>query len=240
MTFRIRAIGDLLRLTIAGVLLASTGCGSADSASSLPANQAQAVKALHAASAKTEIRDGKVTYVDFYALPDAAAVSVHLKQLPHVEKLNFSSTNLSDEALANLAGLAELKELGLWGTRVTNKGMAHLAGLSKLESLNLNETAVTDAGLEHLKNLAALKKLYLNGSKVSDAGLAHLAGLKQLVWVDAYGTSVTPAAAAAFREKHPETEVVVSEGDEGASPNDAASMAEATAEQPPTPAAGDQ
>jgi hypothetical protein len=31
-----------------------------------------------------------------------------------------------------------------------------------------------------------------------------------------YGTTVTPAAAAAFREKHPDTMVVTSEGESGA------------------------
>jgi hypothetical protein len=226
MISRIRTAIRLVGLATVLMLLASAGCGRADPASSLPAPQAAAVKALHAANAKTEIRDGKVTYVDFYALPDAAAVSGHLKELPHVEKLNFSSTNMNDDALANLAGLTELKELGLWGTRVTDKGMAHVAGLTKLESLNLNETSVSDAGLEHLKNLAALKKLYLNGSKVSDAGLTHLAGLNQLIWIDAFGTRVTEAAAAAFSKEHPETEVVASDAEE----------AEAEVDQPEQPA----
>jgi hypothetical protein len=216
MTFRFRAIGNLSILTIACVLLASTGCGSADPTSSLPATQAEAVKSLEALKAKTSLRDGKVIYVDFYYVEDTPAAAVHLKELPHIEKLNFSNTNLSDEALANLANLSELKELGLLGTPVTDKGMVHLAGLTKLESLTLTKTAVTDAGLEHLKNLNALKKLYLNGSKVSDAGLAHLAGLDQLVWVDAYGTAVTPAGAAAFREKHPDTEVAASEAEDSA------------------------
>jgi hypothetical protein len=236
MTFTIRAVGKLSILTIVGVLVASIGCGSSDPTSSLPAGQAEAVKALHAANAKTEIRDGKVTYVDFYALPDAAATSVHLKELPHVEKLNFSSTNLSDEALANVAGLAELKELGLWGTRVTDKGMVHLVGLTKLESLNLTETAVGDAGLEHLKNLTSLKKLYLNGSQVSDAGLAHLSGLEQLVWVDAYGTSATPAGAAAFRQTHPDTEIEVSGGDssDGPAEGSESSAPAASSTAPPT------
>jgi hypothetical protein len=211
MISRIRTAIRLVGFSSVLMLLASTGCGRADPASSLPAPQAAAVNALHAANAKTEIRDGKVTYVDFYALPDAAATSVHLKELPHVEKLNYSNTNMNDDALANLAGLTELKELGLWGTRVTDKGMVHLAGLSKLESLNLNETSVTDAGLENLKNLAALKKLFLNGSKVSDAGLVHLTGLNQLVWIDAYDTGVTPAGAEKFRQQHPDAEVAASD-----------------------------
>ena len=213
MTVRIVAISNLYALAIASALVVSAGCGRADPASSLPAPQAEAVKALEALTAKTNIRDGRVLYVDFHSVSNAASAAVHLKELPHVEKLNFSSTNINDDSLANLAGLAELKELGLWGTRVTDDGMVHLAGLTKLESLNLNETSVTDAGLEHLKNLAALKKLYLNGSKVSDAGLEHLAGLKQLVWVDAYGTSVTQAGAEKFREQHPDTEVVASDAE---------------------------
>jgi hypothetical protein len=189
----------------------SAGCGTADPASSLPPQQAAAVKALDALKATTRIRDGKVDYVDFYALPDAAAAAVHLKDLPHVEKLNFSSTNLTDDSLVHLAGLAELKELGLWGTKITDKGLTHLAGLAKLERLNLNNTNITDAGLAHLQNLKSLTHLYLNETKISDAGLAHLADLKQLVWVDAFSTDVTPAGAAKFREQRPDTEVAVSE-----------------------------
>jgi hypothetical protein len=195
-------------------LLASTGCGSSSPEASLPPQQADAVKALEALNAKTSIRDGKVFYVDFYALPDAASAAGHLKNLPHIEKLNFSSTNMTDDALVHLAELRELKDLGLWGTQVTDKGLIHLAPLTKLERLNLNENNVTDAGLEHLGKLKSLTHLYLNGTKVSDAGLAHLAGLEKLQWIDIFGTSVTSAGAASFREHHPNTEVVVSGDDE--------------------------
>jgi hypothetical protein len=197
------------------LLLVSGGCGRSGPEASLPPQQADVVKALNALNAKTDIRDGKVFYVDFYGLPDAVSAAVHLKNLPHIEKLNFSSTNMTDDALVHLAGLTELKELGLWGTQVTDKGLAHLAGLNKLQRLNLNENDVTDAGLVQLKDLKSLTHLHLNNTKVSDAGLAHLAGLEQLVWLDVFGTAVTPAGAAKFREQRPETEIAVSDGDEG-------------------------
>jgi Leucine-rich repeat (LRR) protein len=195
-------------------LVAAPGCGSSDPTSSLPRPQADAVQALKALNAKTSINNGKVTYVDFYGIPDVTSGVEHLKSLPDLEKLNFSSTNLTDAALVHLAGLAELKELGLWGTRVTDGGLVHLAALNKLESLNLNDTAVTDAGLAHLEVLTALKKLYLNKTKVTDAGLTHLAGLEQLEYLDVYDTPVTAAGAAQFRTQRPNIEIAVTD-DEG-------------------------
>jgi hypothetical protein len=225
MTSRIRIVGTLLLLSIACILVASLGCGTADPASSLAPNQAEAVKALEAVSAKTSIREGKVTYVDFNAVKDASAALVHLKELPDVEKLNFSSSNLNDDALANLSGLNNLKELGLWGSsRITDDGLAHLAGLPKLERLNLTECNVTDSGLAHLKDLKTVTHLHLNSTKITDAGLEHLAGLEQLVWVDAYATGVTEAGAQKFREQHPETELEFAGAAESAGPAETESM----------------
>ena len=185
------------------------GCGSSEDA--LPAEQAAAVQALEASKAQVSIRDGTVVYVDFYGMADPAAAVVHLKSLPNVEKLNFSSTNVTDDELAHLADLSHLKELALNRTRITDQGLIHLAKLKKLEILNLSEDNVTDAGLVHLKNMQQLQQLHLNETKVSDAGLTHLAGLKQLLWLFAYGTEVTDDGATTFREQHPGAEVVVTE-----------------------------
>ena len=207
---------QLFILFAAGLLLVSAAsCGGSDPAASLPPAQADAVKALEELNAKTKIDNGKVVYVDFYDVRDAASAIAHLKSLPNVEKLNFSSANMTDDALAHLADLRDLKELSINRTRITDDGLVHLAGLTKLERLNLNETNVTDAGLVHLKNLKALKQLHLNESKVSDAGLTHLAGLDQLEWLLVFGTSVTPGGADEFREKHPATQIVTTEGESG-------------------------
>ena len=191
------------------LLVNIAGCGSSEDA--LPAEQAAAVQALEASKAQVSVRDGTVVYVDFYGMADPAAGVVHLKSLPNVEKLNFSSTNVTDKELAHLAELSNLRELALNRTRVTDQGLVHLAGLKKLEILNLSEDDVTDAGLAHLKNMQQLQQLHLNETKVSNAGLMHLAGLKQLLWLFAYGTDVTGDGAATFREQHPGAEVVVTE-----------------------------
>lgn len=198
---------------VASLLLVSLpGCGSSAPEDALPAAQSAAVKALRELGAKCSIHDGKVTYVDFYSLADANAAVVHLKDLPDVQKLNFSSTNLANEQLVNLAGLADLRELAVNRTQVTDEGLVHLAGLTKLEKLNFNEDNVTDAGLVHLKDLQALQQLHLNQTKVTDAGLAHLEGLEQLVWLGTFETGVTAEGAAAFHQQHPDVEVVVTEG----------------------------
>ena len=62
-------------------------------------------------NAKVAIRNGEVIYVDFYGIPDVESAIVHLKTLPHLEKLNFTNTNVSDEELVYLAELSSLKEL---------------------------------------------------------------------------------------------------------------------------------
>ncbi|MEX2168313.1 MAG: hypothetical protein WD851_03310 [Pirellulales bacterium] len=208
MTLSIRDYSTLAVVALTFCLANFAGCGSEDA---LPAEQAAAVKALEAANAKVSVRDGNAIYVDFYGMPDPAAAVVHLKSLPNLEKLNFSSTNVTDDELTHLADLSNLRELALNRTRVTDQGLAHLAGLKNLEVLNLSEDAVTDAGLVHLKNLRQIEQLHLNETKVSDAGLMHLAGLKQLLWLFAYGTDVTGDGAATFREQHPGAEVVVTE-----------------------------
>lgn len=188
-----------------------SGCGSTAPVDTLPPAQSAAVKALEALGAKVSIRDGQVTMIDFYLMPDPGKAAVHLKSLPDVQKLNFSSTKVGDDALVHLAELTGLKELALNRTQVTDLGMKQLAGLTKLEILNLNEDNVTDAGLVHLKDMKDLKQLHLNQTKVSNAAIAHLTGLEKLEFLYAYGTDMDAKGAAGFRAEHPGSEVVVTD-----------------------------
>jgi len=107
--------------------------------------------------------------------------------------VNFGTTQVGDEALANLAGLAKLQKLTLNGTKVTDAGLAQLKGLSKLQKLYLVDTKVGDAGLEHVKGLTELRVLSLVGTQVTDAGLDRLLGLKNLQEVFLAATKVTDA-----------------------------------------------
>jgi hypothetical protein len=195
------------------LLVMASGCGS-----KLPAAQADAVTKLEAAGAKVKASEdgGKVTFVDFSTVEDVPGAIVHIRALPDVETLNFNGPKTGDDELAHLSGLSQLKVLALANTNITDKGLAHVSDLSKLEKLTLTNCNVSDEGLVHLQNLKNLKQLHLNETKVTDAGLEHLAGLEQLEALMLFGTEVTPAAAAAFREKRPETMVVTSEGESGA------------------------
>jgi hypothetical protein len=214
MIFRMRKMFVLIVAPLECCLLVSwAGCSRPRPEAALPPQQAAAVKAITALNAKVALRSAEVIYVDFYGTPDVESALVHLKTFTRLEKLNFTGTNVKDEDLVHLADLSNLKELALNKTRVTDKGVIHLAGLTKLEVLNLSDDDVTDAGLAHLQNLKELKQLHLNKTKVSDAGLEHLAGLERLEWLLVYGTSVTSSGAATFRDQHPNTEVVITEGD---------------------------
>ena len=113
---------------------------------------------------------------------------------------------LSDELLSPLSDLPRLRRLRLlWscGTQVTDEGLAHLTGVAQLEDLHLSHSQVetlgaiknavklkalqieasniTDAGMENLRQLTALEHLGLSCSgNITDAGLSHLQGLNNL------------------------------------------------------------
>lgn len=155
---------------------------------------------------------GEVTFLDFYNVQDAPAAMVHLKEFPHLKKVNFSSNkSLSDADLEHLSAAKRLEELAIHGTDVTDAGLAHLAGLENLKMLNLNETMVGDAGLAHLAGLTTLKQLLLQKTKVTDAGLAHIATLKSLKVVWLSGSQVTADGAAKLRQLLPDTDVIYTE-----------------------------
>jgi hypothetical protein len=64
--------------------------------------------------------------------------------------------------------------LSLNSTQVTDEGLKHLTGLASLKWLWLNNTQVTDAGLAHLKELTSLRRIYLAETQVTDEGVAEL------------------------------------------------------------------
>ena len=207
------ALSIIALLLLCSLFAMVIGCGKADPASSLPPQQAQAVKALRAANAKVAIRDRNVTYIDFYQVAGVPNLLVHLKSFPNLQTINFSGTDVTDDSLVHLEGLANLKELALNYTKISDKGVAHLAGLTTLKEVNFNKDDVTDAALEHLKHMQELVQLHLNETQVTDAGMKHLAECKKLKYLSVYGTRVTASGAEEFRKTHPDAEIAISEGD---------------------------
>ncbi len=94
--------------------------------------------------------------------------------------VDFSETNIGDDALKSVAGLTELKVLILARTQVTDSGLKRIEGLTQLRHLILYDTPVTDAGLEHTEPLVHLETLDLSNTQVTDAGLQRLGELREL------------------------------------------------------------
>lgn len=124
-----------------------------------------------------------------------------------VTVVNFGTTQVGDEALANLKGFAKLQKLTLNGTKITDAGLEQLKGLEGLKKLYLVDTKVTDTGLAHLKELKSLEILSLVGTQVTDAGLDNLKELANLKEVFLFGTKVTDEGAKKLKEALPKLKI---------------------------------
>lgn len=96
---------------------------------------------------------------------------------------SFGDSNLDDEGLALVAGLASLEGLDLQGTRVSNAGLSQLARLPRLRRLRLkdnpqrtNETSIDQVGLAGLTLLTTLNDVSvdLDAACFTFASLASL------------------------------------------------------------------
>ena len=89
--------------------------------------------------------------------PGLAFVRNHAK----LRVLNLSGTDVGDDALIYLIGLAELDTLALENTKVTGAGLKKLQPLEKLRVLNLNGCKIGGDDLEDLVGHDALRMLYI-------------------------------------------------------------------------------
>jgi Leucine-rich repeat (LRR) protein len=116
-----------------------------------------------------------------------------LDELPEVNLLHLSKTNISGAGLAHLRCLGNLGYLNVADTQVTDYAVTALESATELQVLHLEHTSVGDSALAHLRPLRKLTRLELAGTHVSDAGLAHLTALQDLESLNLYGTQITDA-----------------------------------------------
>ena len=131
------------------------------------------------------------------------AFTADLKSLGDLSDLDLSSTDVTDDGLANLAGLTKLVCLNLEGTQITDAGLIHLERLTKIKTLALSGNRITDAGLLNLTGLAELGSLDLRDTQVTDSGLRHLERIPNLSYLDLRGTQVTGGAVKELQEVLP-------------------------------------
>ncbi len=174
---------------------------------------------------------GGTADVEETAREDEGAGTGQVRNAMHCRAFDFSGTDVTGEALAELTGLEEmrvlklrdtevsgaglahldgpgnLRELYLDNTRVTDDGLSHVERLKKLRVLHLRETGITDRGLAHLETLNKLRSLDLGGTSITDEGLAHLEGLKDLRYLNLKNTNVTNEGVQKLKEALPELKV---------------------------------
>jgi hypothetical protein len=119
----------------------------------------------------------------------------YIGDLDKLETLEIHNTELDNDGLAAIQGMAKLKRLSLNANyKVTDAGMEHLAALKSLEDLDLSDTHVRGTGLSWLKGLKNLKKLDLSGLKLGDAEMVHVAALTSLEELNLTFTRITSAS----------------------------------------------
>lgn len=112
--------------------------------------------------------------VEFHGDATPPEVLAELHSLPHLERLNFTHSEVTDRDLEQLKRLVTLGHLNLRHTQVTDQGLARLEHLTNLSFLQLDYTGITDAGLDHLKGLSRLRFIHLENTQTTAEGRARL------------------------------------------------------------------
>lgn len=89
-----------------------------------------------------------------------------LSHLGDLRRLDLSMTRLHEGDLSSIESL-DLVHLNLSRTRVNDEGLKSLAKMTNLETLNLTRTKVTGHGLRYIQSLPRLKTLRIERSLVS-------------------------------------------------------------------------
>lgn len=92
----------------------------------------------------------------------------------NISHINFSSTSISDKAMAFVAGSPNLVYLNLRNTSITDRGIALIAKLEHLEYLNMVSTQITDKSVNVIANLKTLKSVYVYNSGITEKGIQLL------------------------------------------------------------------
>ena len=115
----------------------------------------------------------------------------YLAKLP-LESLSICSTDITDDALDDLAKIKTLRYLNLSETNITDEGIQKLRSLTDLNDLHLMATNISGRTLKDLVEYhQPLWKLVLTNTNIEDADLFTVAKLRNLEWLTLDGTRVT-------------------------------------------------
>lgn len=98
----------------------------------------------------------------FYTCMDVNAASLlHLKQLPHLDKLSIDGTpSIGNGGIASIATLKQIRRLSLKSDRLNDDHLKPIANMTGLKELLISDNKdVTKIGLQHLSKLPSLMQL---------------------------------------------------------------------------------
>ena len=134
------------------------------------------------------------------ALEDNHELVRRLAQMNHVRIVDVSGHNATDATMRLVGGFSSLEHFRAYGaTAITDDGVANLAGLRHLEYVILgnsqftNSSHLSDASLQSLSSCPKLEVLLAQGHNFSDKGLEYLSNSSKLrrLWVTRGPTSCT-------------------------------------------------
>ncbi|MBX9696001.1 MAG: hypothetical protein K2Z81_26680 [Cyanobacteria bacterium] len=96
-----------------------------------------------------------------------------VKNLPYLESLDLSGTDLTNAGLTQIKALTHLKNLDLNGTKIDDGCLDAIGSFTGLTSLGISGTAVTDKIFDKAEHLESLQSLNLLGTQVTADGLSR-------------------------------------------------------------------
>lgn len=132
--------------------------------------------------------------IDLESQQVASEGLAQITDLPILERLNLSGTQIDDQAIEAITRFPKLRELRIANTHVSNQHLAKLAELELLVHLDLRQTKIDGESLEVLATLPKLETLILAETNISTHELATLSPLTKLVTLDLYGLEFDEAS----------------------------------------------
>jgi hypothetical protein len=108
----------------------------------------------------------------------------HIGHLKNLKILILDKSDISDQALKQIAGLGDLQYLSAFLCGLNGTCIKDLRSLKKLHSLILPGNSLQEDELRYLPELPALEHLLLSHTNVTNKGLKYIAGCKNLIRLD--------------------------------------------------------
>ncbi|MHC4993623.1 MAG: amidohydrolase family protein [Planctomycetota bacterium] len=122
----------------------------------------------------------RLTITHTFGSDSGRDASLLFRQMPRLEAVYLSKTDLNDRGLARLVATDHIKTLEVGETQITDAGLLHIQKMERLEGLSLKDTAVADAGFKRLVGLKRLKSLDLSGTQITPAAMRQISGYRRL------------------------------------------------------------